>query len=47
LSAIGSGEGETALAEIYIAKGMGWMSYVVFVCAILGITAAGFTNMMS
>ena len=42
-----SGDGETALAEIFAHKGMGWMSFVIFICAIMGITAASMTNMMS
>jgi hypothetical protein len=42
-----TGDGETALAEIFAQKGMGWMSFVIFICAIMGITAAAMTNMMS
>mmetsp|Transcript_17217 Transcript_17217/g.26594 ORF Transcript_17217/g.26594 Transcript_17217/m.26594 type:complete len:80 (-) Transcript_17217:426-665(-) len=41
------GDGETAIAEIFQAKGMNWMAYLVFLAAILGITAAAFTNIMS
>lgn len=42
-----TGDGETALAEVFNKKGLGWMGMVIFVAAILGITAAGMTNLMS
>ena len=41
------GDGETALAEIFSKRGLGSMSIVIFVCAIMGITAAAMTNLMS
>ena len=47
MAASGSGDGETALAEVFEARGFGWMSIVLFICALLGITAAGMTNLMS
>jgi APA family basic amino acid/polyamine antiporter len=43
----GQGDGETALAEIFVNRKYFWMSDIIFVCAILGITAAAFTNLMS
>lgn len=42
-----SGDGETALAEIFSNKGLEWMSVVIYICAIMGISAATMTNMMS
>lgn len=42
-----SGDGETALAEIFASKGLEWMSVVIYICAIMGISAATMTNMMS
>jgi APA family basic amino acid/polyamine antiporter len=47
LASVGTGDGETALAEIFSSRGMEWMSTVIFICALLGITAAAFTNLMS
>ena len=41
------GDGETALAEIFAQRDMGWVVYVVLGCALLGITAATMTNLMS
>mmetsp|Transcript_16099 Transcript_16099/g.27201 ORF Transcript_16099/g.27201 Transcript_16099/m.27201 type:complete len:349 (+) Transcript_16099:603-1649(+) len=46
-SLAGGGDGETALAQIFTDRGMYWMSNIIFVCALLGITAAAFTNLMS
>ena len=47
MALFGEGDGETALAEVFKARGLGWMSIVLFICALLGITAAGMTNLMS
>ena len=47
LASVGSKDGETALAEIFQNIGLDWMAAVIFVCAILGITAAAMTNLMS
>jgi APA family basic amino acid/polyamine antiporter len=47
LAQVGSKDGETALAEIFSNIGLDWMAAVIFVCALLGITAAAMTNLMS
>lgn len=47
LATVGSKDGETALAEIFSNVGLDWMAIIIFVCAILGITAAAMTNLMS
>ena len=47
LSTKSSGDGETALAEVFTHRHLGWMSILIYIAAILGITAAAFTNMMS
>ena len=39
-----SGDGETALAEIFTERKMAWMSILIYIAALLGITAASFTN---
>ena len=44
---LGSGDGETALAEVFTDRGAAWMSFILFVCALLGVSAVGMTNMMS
>ena len=41
------GDGETALAQIFMARGMSFTGYLCLVCALFGITAAAFTNLMS
>lgn len=41
------GDGETALAQIFSDVGCEWMTVIIFVCAIMGITAAAMTNLMS
>ena len=41
------GDGETALAEIFNARGANWMGIVIIVAAVLGISAAALTNLMS
>ena len=43
----GKGDGETALADIFAQRGCHWMEAVIMVAAILGISAASLTNMMS
>ena len=43
----GDGDGETALADIFKQKGVMWMQMIILVCAILGISAATLTNLMS
>jgi basic amino acid/polyamine antiporter, APA family len=47
LAAAGTGDGETALALVFEQRGLTSMSLLIFVCALLGITAAGLTNTMS
>ena len=47
LARAGSGDGETALAETFAHRGLPWMAIVIFACAVLGITAAALTNLMS
>ena len=47
IAASGSGGGDTALVQVFSTKGMEWMAMVILVCAILGITAASMTNLMS
>ena len=42
-----SGDGETALAEVFTARGLSWMTIFIYFAALLGITAATMTNMMS
>lgn len=44
---MGSGDGEAALGQVFEKRGYSWMSFIIFVCAILGISAAGMTNLMS
>lgn len=43
---LGSGDGETALAEVFAERGAAWMSFVLFVCALLGVSAVGMTNLI-
>lgn len=38
---------ETAMADAFYSVGLGWMSIVIYICAILGLSAACFTNLMS
>ena len=47
LAQISSGDGETAIAEIFAARGMAWMAIIIYIAALLGITAASLTNLMS
>lgn len=47
LALSGAGDGETALADCFSKKDMGWMANVIFLTALLGISAASMTNLMS
>ena len=47
IAANGTGDGDTALVQVFENKGLKWMGLVISICAILGITAATFTNLMS
>ena len=47
LAAVGNGDGETALADIFEANGLPWMYYMILICALIGISAATMTNLMS
>jgi len=44
---LSSGDGETALSDIFADKGITWMELVIIIAAILGISAAALTNLMS
>lgn len=47
LAAYSDQDGETALADIFTAKGMPHMAFLIYFCALFGITAAVMTNIMS
>jgi APA family basic amino acid/polyamine antiporter len=38
---------ETAMAEAFAFIGIEWASYIIYFCALFGVTAACFTNMLS
>lgn len=38
---------ETAMADCFQAVGLGWMTYVIYVCALFGLTASISTNFMA
>jgi len=40
-------DGDTALAEAFSTRGLEWVTYIIYICALIGITAASFTNIMS
>lgn len=47
LAAQSSGDGETALADIFTKRGMPYMAFVIYFCALFGISAAVMTCLMS
>lgn len=47
LAAYSGQDGETALADIFTGKGMPHMAFLIYFCALFGITAATMTNIMS
>jgi len=38
---------DTAMADAFTAIGLPWVTLVIYLCAIFGITAACFTNLIS
>ena len=47
LADVGGGDGETALADIFASKGLPYMYVLILLCALIGISAASMTNLMS